>query len=226
MAIVIRMGHQLHVHIARNIGLPMASRARHADQPEEDQAPTPPQPSVAAACDFASERQTRLPQDSRPLGLRGGRENCNAFSAGQTATHSMQLVHSTDRICSNRSTGRLDGQALLHLPQSMQACASRRILTGLKMETMPINAPYGQRNRHQKFWMKTESKSSIATTAIPAMTHLAEEVEHLDVRNDAKRGDQEVVQSLCRHADYDEEEECHQKVLQATQRDIQPVAAW
>ena len=33
------------------------------------------------------------------------------------------------------------GQALLHLPQSMQACASRRILMGLAVETIPINAP-------------------------------------------------------------------------------------
>ena len=60
--------------------------------------------------------------------------SCSAFSAGQTATHSMQPVHSTERICINLSTGRWEGQALLHLPQSMHACASRRIFTGLKTD--------------------------------------------------------------------------------------------
>jgi len=35
--------------------------------------------------------------------------------------------------------------------------------------TSPISAPYGQRNRHQKFWMNTESTTSNAITAIPVM---------------------------------------------------------
>src|ERR1019366_3762452 len=61
----------------------------------------------------------------------GGRENCKAFCAGQAATQTIHALHSADRICIRRSTGRPAGQARAHFPQSMQASESRRILTGL-----------------------------------------------------------------------------------------------
>ena len=69
----------------------------------------------------------------------------NAPSAGQTATHSRQPVHSADLTVVSRSTGRSDGQALAHFAQSMQTPASRRMRAGLKREASPTSAPYGHR---------------------------------------------------------------------------------
>ena len=40
---------------------------------------------------------------------------------------------------------RADGQALAHLPQSMQRDVSRRMLSGLANPANPIRAPYGHR---------------------------------------------------------------------------------
>jgi hypothetical protein len=69
------------------------------------------------------------------------KENCKASCAGQAATQTMHALHSADRICIRRSTGKPAGQARAHFPQSMQASASRRIFTGLSSDTNPISAP-------------------------------------------------------------------------------------
>ena len=56
----------------------------------------------------------------------------------------MQLrhpVHSAERMVTSWATGRWEGQAWVHLLQSMQAAESRRIFTGLRMETRPMSAP-------------------------------------------------------------------------------------
>jgi len=94
----------------------------------------------------------------------GTKENCNASCAGHAATHAMQAVHSADRICTNWSTGRCDGQTLEHFPQSMQASASRRIFAGLNIEASRKSAPYGQRYRHQKFCTSMDSRTNSAMT--------------------------------------------------------------
>jgi len=52
-----------------------------------------------------------------------------------------QPVHSAERMVMSWATGRCEGQAWLHLLQSMQAAWSRRIFTGLRMETRPMRAP-------------------------------------------------------------------------------------
>src|ERR1035441_7508648 len=96
--------------------------------------------------------------------FRGTKENCKASCAGHAATHAMQAVHSTDRIRTNWSTGRCDGQTLEHFPQSMQASVSRRIFAGLNSEDIPNSAPYGQRYRHQKFWTSMDSRTNSAMT--------------------------------------------------------------
>src|ERR1039457_2360974 len=127
--------------------------------PETRAAPINPNNTTASTtatiCGLSARPRQRLTDVNS---LRGANAICSAFSAGQTATHSIHPVHSTDLICTSLSTGRCDGQALLHLPQSMHASASRRIFTGLSADTIPINAPYGQRNRHQKFWIITRSE--------------------------------------------------------------------
>ena len=65
----------------------------------------------------------------------------NAPSAGQTATHSMQPVHSTDLMETSLSTGSDDGQAWAHFAQSMQGWGSRRIFAGLIHDVSPNSAP-------------------------------------------------------------------------------------
>ena len=65
----------------------------------------------------------------------------NVSFAGQTATHSRQLVHSAERIWMSLSTGSAAGQALAHLAQSMQVCGLRVIRNGLSHEASPRKAP-------------------------------------------------------------------------------------
>ena len=143
---ILRVGHQLHIDVARDDCLPVPCHARHANQSKEHQRQHR-RNHLRLQCAYpANVPLIRL----HPLAAAAS-AICSAFSAGHTATHSMHPVHSTDRICTSLSTGRCDGQALLHFPQSMHASASRRIFTGLSTETIPISAPYGQRNRHQKF---------------------------------------------------------------------------
>jgi len=50
----------------------------------------------------------------------GGRAKLRAFSAGQAAMQLRQPVHSAERTVRSWATGRWEGQALLHLLQSMQ----------------------------------------------------------------------------------------------------------
>src|SRR5204862_84314 len=75
----------------------------------------------------------------------------SAPAAGHSATHCRQPVHSADTMLISRSTGRAEGQALAHLPQSMHSEVSRRMRNGLAREASPKSAPYGHRYRHQKF---------------------------------------------------------------------------
>src|ERR1017187_10314342 len=99
--------------------------------------------------------------------LRRGAERKRASAAGHAATHCIQPVHSADSIVMSRSIGNAEGQALAHFPQSMHKLGFRRMRRGLANETSPINASYGHRYRHQKFWTKTEVRISIAITTPP-----------------------------------------------------------
>src|SRR5208283_6063279 len=99
--------------------------------------------------------------------IRFGKLIASAFCAGQTATHSRQPVHSTDRICTSLSTGKADGHAFAHLPQSMHGSAFRRIFMGLSHAVSPSKAPYGHRNLHQKFGTNTEAATITPKTASP-----------------------------------------------------------
>jgi hypothetical protein len=50
-------------------------------------------------------------------------------------------MHSAERICTNLSTGSVEGQALAHFPQSMQLFWLRVIRSGLKDASKPKSAP-------------------------------------------------------------------------------------
>ena len=52
--------------------------------------------------------------------------------------------------------------------------------------------------------------------------HVAEEVEHLDVGDDAEGCEQELLEAFGGHGDDDVEEEGEKKILQAAQGDVQP----
>src|SRR5581483_5336182 len=49
----------------------------------------------------------------------------------------------------------------------MHRLASRRMRSGLSIETSPISAPYGQKYRHQKFCTKTDATTRTARTIPP-----------------------------------------------------------
>src|ERR1017187_3907815 len=100
-------------------------------------------------------------------GRRRGAAIINAPAAGHSATHSRQPVHSADRMFTSLSTGSADGHALAHLPQSMHKASSRRMRSGLASAASPIKAPYGHRERHQKFCTNTEATTNSATTIPP-----------------------------------------------------------
>jgi hypothetical protein len=91
----------------------------------------------------------------------------SALSAGHTVTHSRHPVHSTDLIDTSLSTGKDAGQAFAHFPQSMHGSVFRRIRAGLKNATIPNSAPYGHKNRHQKFGTNTEAAAKTPSTIIP-----------------------------------------------------------
>ncbi len=91
----------------------------------------------------------------------------SALSAGHTVTHSRHPVHSTDLIDINLSTGSDAGHAFAHFPQSMHGSAFRRIRAGLSNDANPSNAPYGHRNRHQKFGTNTDAVTKIPNTIKP-----------------------------------------------------------
>src|SRR5262245_60074905 len=96
------------------------------------------------------------PQATREAGMRRFRlrvRRSRASVTGQTDTHVKHPLHSGVLTVRRTSTGRSDGQALAHLPQSMQEIGSRVMRTGLTMDRRPIKAPYGHRYRHQKFLM-------------------------------------------------------------------------
>src|SRR5215469_16080184 len=70
-----------------------------------------------------------------------GRLIARASCAGQTATHSRQPVHSTERIWTSLSTGRAEGHALAHFAQSMQVRSFLRMRAGLSQDVRPRSAP-------------------------------------------------------------------------------------
>src|SRR5579884_2038017 len=102
--------------------------------------------------------------------LRPGADRNSAPSAGHAATHSIQPVHSADRIVINRSTGREDGHALAHFAQSMQRSGTRRMRSGLAKDTNPIKAPYGHRYRHQKFLATIDPTTSTPSVTKPVVS--------------------------------------------------------
>src|SRR5580700_2640089 len=52
-------------------------------------------------------------------------------------------VHSADLMVTSLSTGRAEGQALVHLAQSIQAGSERRIRNGLSREVRPSSRSVG-----------------------------------------------------------------------------------
>src|SRR5450759_756354 len=82
----------------------------------------------------------------------------SVFFTGHTSTQRIQLVHSSLQILSAACTFMSAGHASVQRLQSMHVDFSRVILKGLNQPAIPSNAPYGQRNRHQKF-LTTVDKS-------------------------------------------------------------------
>ena len=69
----------------------------------------------------------------------------SARVTGQAATQDRQPKHSSERTRQSRSTGRREGQAFVHRPQSMQEGAWRVTFSGERSDTAPRRAPYGHR---------------------------------------------------------------------------------
>jgi hypothetical protein len=96
----------------------------------------------------------------------------SAPSAGHIATHSIHPMHSAERICTSRSTGRWLGHTFAHFPQSMHATASRLTRSGLNTAARPISAPYGHRYRHHAFGMKMDATiNTPRNTAAPPVRY-------------------------------------------------------
>ena len=94
----------------------------------------------------------------------------------------------------------------------MQASTSRRIFTGLSSDVIPSSAPYGQRYRHQKFWisMKQNQQTDDDCRCLP---DIAEEIQHLDIGDQAVRCGHEIVDRLGGHG-ADQEHGAQKQVLQ------------
>src|SRR3954468_9414004 len=94
---------------------------------------------VAFAYPTVPKKMTAIPAATAQAGTSrfAGAANTSAFSAGQTATHSMHAVHSADLIITNLSTGSFDGHAFAHFAQSIQVSGLRRILSGLNNAANP-----------------------------------------------------------------------------------------
>ena len=121
-----------------------------------------------------------------------------------------------------RSTGRPAGQAFAHFAQSMQASALRVMRVGLTSATSPINAPYGTQVAAPRVLHDQRRHDEHGENDRGRPPHLAEEVEHLDVGDQAVRTAEEGADVRHRHRDDDVEEERKQDVLQAAQRDVEP----
>jgi hypothetical protein len=65
----------------------------------------------------------------------------SAPAAGHAETHEKRAVHSGERTAVSRATGGREGQASVHLPQSMHRSGSLRIPKGLGRAARPILAP-------------------------------------------------------------------------------------
>ena len=59
-------------------------------------------------------------------------------------------------------------------------------------------------------------------TASPTVAQVPEEVQHLDVGDDAERRHEKSNEPVHRHGEDDEEKECEKQVFQTAQRDIEP----
>src|SRR5574341_469656 len=81
------------------------------------------------------------------------------LSTGHAATHDMHPVHSGVQTEFLAWTAISTGQARVHALQSVQVALSRTTRCGDIQLTRPRSAPYGQRYRHQKFLMTTDSRT-------------------------------------------------------------------
>src|SRR5208337_3012537 len=104
--------------------------------------PATPRKSAAMPAAMAQAGRAKgFPAGLSAFGSMAGRLRESASCAGQTATHSRQAVHSTERMLTSLSMGSAAGQAFAHLAQSMQGAGLRRIRTGLSQEVSPSKAP-------------------------------------------------------------------------------------
>ncbi len=154
----------------------------------------------------------------------GGRAKLSAFSAGQMAMQLRQPVHSAERMVMSCATGRWEGQALVHLLQSMQAAGSRRTFTGLRREARPMR----ERRRGRGIGTTRSGshegeKDEGEEDGDAGGSHVAEEVEHFDVGDDAEGGEEELLEgpSAERDGDY-VDEEGEEQVLEAAQGHVEP----
>jgi hypothetical protein len=82
----------------------------------------------------------------------------NVSFIGQASTQAMQAVQFGLFTAFFVETFILCGQTFVHISQFVQVSSFLRTFVILKMEPRPINAPYGQRKRHQKFLKKIERR--------------------------------------------------------------------
>src|SRR5512146_3316494 len=89
-------------------------------------------------------------------------------ASGPASTQLRQVLHSSETTVLTLSTFMYEGQAFAHNPQSIQLTGFRLILLGLRNETIPSRAPYGQRNLHQKFLINIErtKRTAIMISAV------------------------------------------------------------
>lgn len=79
---------------------------------------------------------------------------------GHTCVHARHAMHSSECTRLTLWTWMFDGHALVQSLQSTQRSRFRVIFTGLNKLPSPSNAPYGQRYRHQKFFIGMENSAT------------------------------------------------------------------
>src|ERR1700739_3521068 len=140
----------------------------------------------------------------------------SASCAGQTATHSKQPVHSTERICTSLSTGSADGQAFAHFAQSMHVSVSRRIRAGLDQEVRP-QGPVRAEVAAPEVGHKDGREDEYAEDDQPCFPDVPKEIEHLYIRNQAIRTLHEIADAVHRHGGNGPNKEAQEKIFQATE---------
>ena len=134
----------------------------------------------------------------------------------------MQAVHSTERTWMRRSTGRSCGQALAHLPHSMQASVVAADGDGAEERGQRLHGSVGAGVAAPEIFDDDGEQHEDGDDDERGGAHAHEEVQHFDVGEDAVGLCHEVFEGGGAHAADDEDEEGHEQVLDAAQGNVEP----